>query len=184
MHGRFFALAGDGGGAGLVSINQFMSIYFHYQFIIFNQKMYWFPCLYINLNYFEKLILKFNVKKKSKLHFERVLLRSFPDNDATTVVHVSWWTTSKLAATRSFRFLGYSVFCKIHKSSRFNKSLDNGRYLTNVWFNEGGDHSWLIVQSLANRCLISHKRAEFDKKKKKETNKPLRFWQSEYYQST
>lgn len=46
VHGIFFALAGDGGGAGLVSINQVMSIYFHYQFIIFIQKMYWSPCLY------------------------------------------------------------------------------------------------------------------------------------------
>lgn len=131
MHGRFFALAGDGGGAGLVSINQFMSIYFHYQFIIFNQKMYWFPCLYINLNYFEKLILKFNVKKKSKLHFERVLLRSFPDNDATTVVHISWWTTS------NWPLLDHSVFSDIV----FFVKYINRAVLTKAWIMGG---TWLM----------------------------------------
>lgn len=78
VHGIFFALAGDGGGAGLVSINQFMS--FTISLLYLFRKCIG-PLAYININYFEKL-MKFNVKKKPKLYFERVLPRSFPDNDA------------------------------------------------------------------------------------------------------
>lgn len=160
----------------MVFINQFMSINFHYQSIEFNQKMYWSPCLY-KYKLLWKLIMKFNVKKKIKASY----WTSSTAFVSWRLVHVSWWTTSKVAATRSFRFLWYSVFFKYINRAVFNKSLDNGQYLTNIWFNEGGDHSWLIVKSMANRCLISHKRAESGNKTKKANKQTFQFWQSEYY---
>lgn len=108
MHGspRFLALA-EGWRSGLVFINQFMSINFHYQSIEFNQKMYWSPCLY-KYKLLWKLIMKFNVKKKIKASY----WTSSTAFVSWRLVHVSWWTTSKVAATRSFRFLWYSVFFK------------------------------------------------------------------------